>query len=395
MKYILIVPDGMADDPLPELDGKTPMEAAQKPHMNRLASEGIVGIVDVTPPGMYPGSDSANMALLGYDPLQYYTGRGAVEAAAMGIDMEEKDVAFRCSLVSTDGEKMLDYSAGHITTEEARPLIELAGKKLCTKQMRLFPGVGYRHILLWHDGPVEVTTYPPHEYRNSLLLDIMPQGENESQIRQFIWDSIDLLDKHPFNVRRRDEGKPPANTLWPWSQGRSPQMPSFFQKRGLTGAVISAVDVVKGLGKLTGLDVINVPGATGYYDTDYEGKARAGLKTLESHDFLWIHIEATDEAGHAADIEQKIRAIEQIDTLVVNVLEQGLRGVDDWRMLIVPDHATPITTQGHKAMPVPYLLYDSRGRKGKVNAPYDERAAMEKVPHIQDGYRLIDELLKK
>jgi 2,3-bisphosphoglycerate-independent phosphoglycerate mutase len=393
MKYILLVPDGAADEPLADLDGKTPLEVARTPFLDDLAQNGLVGAVQVTPPEMYPGSDAANMALLGYDPTRYYTGRGPVEAAAMGIPMDPKDVAFRCSLVSTDGEKLLDYSAGHITTAEARPLIELANQKLGTRALSLFPGVSYRHILRWHDGPTEVKTYPPHENMDKPLAEIWPQGDGDTKLRAFIEDSINLLDDLPFNRQRRGEGKPPANMLWPWSPGRVPQLPSFFQRRGLTGAVISAVDVVRGLGKLTGLEIVDVPGATGYFDTDYEGKGRYAVNTLHRHDFVWVHVEAPDEAGHAGSIEEKIRAIENFDKRVVGTILDGMKRLDDFRLLCAPDHKTPVSTRGHAVGPVPFLLYDSRKslRSGST-LPYDERALADAKVHIPEGYRLIDEL---
>lgn len=391
MKYVLLVPDGMADEPLADLGGKTPLEVARTPYMDDLAQKGIVGVVDVTPAGMYPGSDVANMALLGYDPRDNYTGRGAVEAAAMGISMDAHDVAFRCSLVSTDGEKMLDYSAGHITTEEARPLIE-ASRKLLTRQMRLFPGVGYRHILLWNDGPVDVQCCQPHEHMDESLESILPTGDRDFTLRRLIWDSLELLDDHPFNRRRRDEGKIPANTLWPWGQGRAPQMESFFRRNGMTGAVIAAVDVVKGLGRLTGLEIVNVPGATGFFDTDYRAKGRAAVEALNRHDFVWVHVEAPDEAGHAGSIDEKIRAIESVDGLTLGTMLDGLKHLDHFRILVVPDHATPIATRGHKANPMPYLLFDSRTPRANTT-PYDERATHEPVPHVDDGFRLIEELL--
>lgn len=393
MKYILIVPDGMADEPIAELGDRTPMEVARTPYLDDLANRGTVGVVDVTPPGMYPGSDAANMALLGYDPRVYYTGRGPVEAAAMQIPMDPKDVAFRCSLVTTDGEKMLDYSAGHIPTAESRLLIE-AAQKICTRAQRLFPGVSYRHILRWTDGPLDVETFAPHENMDRRLAEILPSGEGESQLRRFIWDSLDLLDDLPYNRRRREEGQPAANTLWPWGQGRAPQMPSFAKVRGKTGAVIAAVDVIKGLGRLTGLEVADVPGATGYFDTDYYAKARYALAALDRHDFVWVHVEAPDEAGHAGSVDEKIKAIEQIDQKVVGTMLDGLKKLDDFRMLVVPDHATPVSTRGHKAMPVPYLLFDSSATSRKSTIPYDERAAQENVPHVEEGYRLIEQLLK-
>lgn len=392
MKYILIVPDGMADEPLADLGDKTPLEVADTPYMDDLAKKGTVGMVSVTPPEMYPGSDAANMSLLGYDPTLYYTGRGPVEAAAMQIPMDARDVAFRCSLITTDGEKLLDYSAGHVETEAARSLIETA-QKLCSRQQRLFPGVSYRHILLWNDGPLDVKTNAPHENMNRRLAEILPEGDGEARLRQFIWDSLELLDNHPYNRRQRDEGKPPANTLWPWGQGRAPQMPSFRIRRKMTGAVISGVDVVRGLGRLTGLEVVEVPGATGYFDTDYYAKARYAVEALNRHDFVWVHVESPDEAGHLGSIDEKIKAIEQIDKLVVGTMLDRLKKLDDFRMLIVPDHATPISTRGHKIGPVPYLLFDSQTTR-RNTVPYDERAQHEKVTHVEEGYRLIEQLLK-
>lgn len=393
MKYILLVPDGAADEPLAELDGKTPLEVARTPCLDHLAVTGRVGSVQVTPLDMYPGSDAANMALLGYDPRRYYTGRGPIEAAAMKIPMDAKDVAFRCSLVSTDGERLLDHSSGHISNEDAMPIIELANKKLSTSYLRLFPGVAYRHIMRWTDGPVEVRTVPPHESINKLLSEIYPVGDQENRLREFIGDSINLLDELPYNKRRREEGKMPANMLWPWSPGRTPQLESFAKKRGMTGAVISAVDVVRGLGELTGLEVIHVPGANGYFDTNYSGKATAALAALDRHDFVWVHLEAPDEAGHLGNLDEKIKAIENFDKLIVGAIVEGMRSKDDFRLLCSPDHKTPIATRGHSIGPVPYLLFDSRkALRGGGHLPYDERALYEVKTVIEDGYRLIEDL---
>jgi len=393
MKYILLVPDGAADNPLADLDGKTPLEAARTPYLDDLARTGLVGSVQVTPLEMYPGSDAANMALLGYDPVQYYTGRGPIEAAAMDIPMDPKDVAFRCSLISTDGKNLLDYSAGHIETEDARSIIELAGRKLCTRAMSLFPGVSYRHILRWTDGPTEVKTAPPHEYTGKPLADIYPVGEQENRLRNFIQDSLNLLDDLPYNRRRREEGKMPANMLWPWSPGRAPLLPSFFKLRGVTGAVISAVDVVRGLGKLAGLEIIHVPGATGYFDTNYLGKGKSAISALDRHDFVWVHVESPDEAGHAGSIDEKIRGIENFDKLVVGTILDGMKKLDDFRLLCAPDHKTPIATRGHGIGPVPFLLFDSRRAiRGGGHLPYDERGEADAKVRLPEGYRLIDDL---
>ena len=311
----------------------------------------------------------------------------------MGIPLDDKDVAFRCSLISTDGDTLLDYSAGHITTEEARPLIELANAKLGTRSLTLFPGVSYRHILRWTDGSSDVLTHPPHENMQKRLMDIYPQGDGETRLRNFIQDSLNLLDDLPYNRQRRSEGKPPANMLWPWSPGRTPLLPTFFARRNATGAVISAVDVVRGLGRLTGLEVVHVPGATGYFDTNYQGKAEYALEALNRHDFVWVHVESPDEAGHAGSIDEKIRAIENFDNLVVGTLLDGMRKLDDFRLLCVPDHKTPVATRGHAVGPVPFLLFDSRrGLRGGGHLPFDERALADTKVHLPEGYRLIDDL---
>lgn len=393
MKYLLLVPDGAADLPVPELDGKTPLEVAKTPNLDKLTETGIVGSVQVTPTDMYPGSDAANMALLGYDPTRYYTGRGPIEASAMEIPMEAKDVAFRCSLISTDGETLLDYSAGHISTEEAKPLIALANQKLGTQSIRLFPGVSYRHILRWSNGPVEVKTHPPHECMGKLIKEILPVGEGETAIRQFMDDSLNLLNDIEFNRKRRDAGKPPANMFWLWSPGRVPQLPTFQKKYGMTGAVISAVDVVRGLGRLTGLEIVSVPGATGYFDTNYVGKAKHAVQALHRHNFVWVHVESPDEAGHAGSIEEKIRAIERFDKEVVGTILAEMKGFDDFRILCAPDHQTPVSTRGHAVGAVPFLLYDSSKvlRKGGM-LPYDERALHETKNIVYEGYRLIESL---
>ncbi|MDE2125061.1 MAG: cofactor-independent phosphoglycerate mutase [Armatimonadetes bacterium] len=393
MKYILLVPDGAADEPLEVLDGKTPLQAARTPNLSRMAERGFTGSVQVTPLEMYPGSDAANMALLGYNPAEYYTGRGPIEAAAMQIPMEQRDVAFRCSLVSTDCERLTDYSSGHITTEEARPLVELADQKLGVSWRRLFPGVSYRNILRWSDGPTELETFAPHESVGTALDDIWPRGDQEDKVRSWIEDSINLLDGVAFNRNRRSEGKPPANMLWPWSPGRMPHLPPFTSLRGVTGAAVSGVDVARGLARLTGLEVIDVPGATGYFDTDYAAKGRAAAQALQRHDFVWIHVESPDEAGHAGDVDEKIRAIENFDRLTIGLLLAGISESADYRILCVPDHPTPIATRRHARGPVPYLLYDSREMlRGAGRAPFDERA-LDDVSRLQpEGWRLMDEL---
>ncbi len=389
MKYIMLVPDGMADLPLDELGGQTPMQAARTPHSDALAEQSLVGSVLTVPPGMYPGSDVANMDLLGYDPRQYYTGRGPIEAVAMGVPLDARDAAYRCSLVSSDGVTMNDYSSGHITTEESRPLVELLQKKLGGRSLHFYPGVGYRHILAWQGGPVEVKTTPPHDIQGKLLADYWPEGDGAERLKQMMYDSLEILDDHPINHARREDGKQPGNMIWLWGQGYAPSLPGFFQTYGKRGAVITAVDVVRGLGRATGMTIINVPGATGYIDTDYAAKARYAVAALDAHDFVYVHVESPDESGHEGNLEHKIRSIEDIDKKVVGVLREGMVKKDDYRLLIVPDHKTPIALKTHEEGPVPFLLYDSAKPHTASHFPFDERAVGEATTQVEDGTRLI------
>lgn len=393
MKYIFLVPDGMADLPMPELDGQTPLQAARTPNFDALAQTSLIGGVLTVPPGMYPGSDVANMALLGYDPRRYYTGRGPIEAVAMGIPLETRDAAYRCSLVSSDGTTMQDYSSGHISTEEARPLIELIEKKLGGRGLSFYPGVGYRHILRWSGGPVEVKTTPPHDIQGQALAAYWPEGDGASRLRQMMYDSLEILDGHEINTRRREEGKAPGNMIWLWGQGYAPTLPNFLATYGKTGAVITAVDVVRGLGRATGLDIINVPGATGYIDTDYEAKARYALAALGTHDFVYIHVESPDESGHEGNLEHKLRSIEDIDKKVLGTLRDGMHKKDDYRLLIAPDHKTPLALKTHEEGPVPFMLYDSAKPHSGRHYPFDERAVAEAPTQVEDGTRLIRMLL--
>ncbi len=371
------------------------MQAARTPNLDKLANKGKVGSVLTVPDGMYPGSDVANMSLLGYPPAKHYTGRGPIEAAAMQVPLDDKDVAYRCSLVSTDGETLIDYSAGHVTTEEARVLMELVQQKFGSRRFTFFPGVQYRHILRWTDGELNVKTTPPHDIQGKPLQTYLPQGDGEETLRSLIFDSLELLDGHDINRRRRDEGKNPANTLWPWGQGRPTVLPSFFKTRGLSGAVITAVDLLRGLGRCAGMKIVDVPGATGYIDTNYRGKADYTLNTLDSGiDFLFLHIESPDESGHEGNLDHKLRSIEDIDRLVVGPLLDGFkeRG-EPFRLMVVPDHATPIALKTHRSGPVPFLLYDSQDEQ-RSSLPYDERALDETRLIVEEGHRLIELLLK-
>lgn len=389
MKYIMLVPDGMADLPLAELDGQTPMQAARTPNFDALAEQSLVGGVLTVPPGMYPGSDVANMELLGYDPQKYYTGRGPIEAVAMGVPLEARDAAYRCSLVASDGTTMLDYSSGHITTEESRPLIELIGQKLGGRGLTFYPGVGYRHILAWQGGPVEVKTTPPHDIQGQPLAPYWPEGDRAERLQQMMYDSLEILDNHPINHTRREEGKAPGNMIWLWGQGYAPALPNFLQTYGKRGAVITAVDVVRGLGRATGMTIVNVPGATGYIDTDYGAKAQYALNALDTHDFVYVHVESPDESGHEGNIEHKLRSIEDTDRKLLGPLRDGMTKRDDYRLLIVPDHKTPIALRTHEEGPVPFLLYDSAKPHTASHFPFDERAVTEATTQVEDGTRLI------
>lgn len=396
MKYVVVVPDGMADRPLPELDGKTPMQAAHKPNMDALARHGKVGRVQTIPEGMPPGSDVANMALMGYDPRIAYTGRGPLEAASMGVDLDSRDVAFRCNLVYTDGTTMIDYSSGHITTEEARILMQFVNEKLGNSVINFFPGISYRHLLVWRNGSDQIECTPPHDITGKPIESHLPVGDNDTKIRQMMFDSMEILSKHEINKRRLDEGKNIANMIWPWSPGVPPHMSTFGAKFGLTGSVISGVDLVKGIGKYAGLQVIEVPGATGYFDTNYYGKSQYALESLKERDFVFVHVEAPDEAGHEGLIDSKIEAIQQIDEKIVGPIVEGLRKQNNpFRILVSPDHPTPITIKTHVADPVPFILYDVRNEEKTQSLPYDERAIEETDFRVEDGFLLMNLLLER
>ena len=371
------------------------MEAARTPNLDSLAEKGQVGSVLTVPEGMYPGSDVANMSLLGYAPAKYYTGRGPLEAAAMDVPLDSRDIACRCSLVATDGETLLDYSSGHITTEEARELMSLVQDKFGSRRFTFFPGVQYRHILRWTGGSLNLKTTPPHDIQGKPLAPYLPTGEGEDELRRLIFDSLELLDNHPVNRRRRDAGKAPGNTLWPWGQGLPTVLPSFFGERQLSGAMITAVDLLRGLARCAGLRIVDVPGATGYIDTNYRGKAEYGVRALkDGADFLFLHIESPDESGHEGNLDHKMRSLEDIDRLTVGPLIAGMQATrEPFRVMVVPDHATPLALKTHRSGPVPFLLYDSRDDR-RSSLPFDERALPETKLNVDEGHRLIDLLFE-
>ena len=397
MKYIIIVPDGAADYPCEELGGKTPLEVAETPNMDYLAKEGIIGRVRTIPKDFSSSSDIANLSLLGYSPQQYYTGRGPLEAANMGIELDSKDVAFRCNLVTETDGKLVDYSAGHITNKEAHALIECLNKNLRTERMRFYPGVSYRHLMVFKYGYDlnlhSIATYPPHDIMGQSIDKYLPSGKESSVLTELMEKSRSILSSHEINSVRIDLQENPANMIWLWGQGVKPQIPSFKDKFGKTGAVVSAVDLIKGIGKLIGFKVLNVEGATGFYDTNYEGKATAALKSLKEVDLVYIHIEATDEAGHNQDLRMKITCLERIDRLVLGTILKE-RNLDTTRILLVPDHFTPLSKRTHTPEPVPFAIAGP-GIPKSITAKFSEEEAQRSNLYFEEPSLLMEYLVKE
>lgn len=374
MKYIVVIGDGMADFPLDELGGKTPLMAAHKPIMDKMAREGVCGKVVTVPNGFSPGSDVATMSIFGYDPAKYYTGRAPIEAAGMGIEMGEDDVAFRCNLVhlaEMAGKTIMgDYSGGHITTEEARILIESLNKKIGGGSFRFFPGMSYRHIMIWKGGKWQMHTTPPHDISGKSIETHLPAGDGADAALDLMHKSWNILGEHRLNEDRVNAGKLPANSIWLWGQGKKTRMPAFKDRFHINGATVAAVDLVKGVSRLAGFDAPYVAGATGYLDTDYHAKAEKALELLGKYDIVYIHVEAPDEASHNGNVREKIRAIERIDAEVLVPLIE--RSAQDTRLLIVTDHATPISLKTHYAVEVPFAIYDKNRKSVGCLTGYNE-----------------------
>ncbi|MFQ5887962.1 MAG: cofactor-independent phosphoglycerate mutase [Candidatus Hydrothermarchaeales archaeon] len=363
MKYIILVGDGMADFPLDELGSKTPLEVAFKPNIDRLASKARLGTLKTIPDGMEAGSDIANLSILGYDPRKYYTGRGPLEAVSMGVKLGPNDIAFRCNLITEENNTLKDYCADHITSEEARLLIEGVGRAF--KDVGdFYPGVSYRHLFVLRNGVEGLKSTPPHDVIGGKISEHLIKPEDKrivKSLNSMILDSKEVLSKHSVNLKRKEKGLNPANMIWLWGQGKRPDIEPLKERYGITGAVVSAVDLIKGIGVYAGMDIIDVPGATGYYDTDYESKADHCLKALEDHGLVYLHVESIDEAGHAGDIEMKIKCIEEFDRRLVGRLLDNLE--DESSVALLPDHYTPISTKTHDPTPVPFLIY----KPGKGN----------------------------
>ena len=382
MKYVILVGDGMADRPLKKLGGKTPLEAARTPNMDFIARNGVSGMVSTIPHGMQSGSDVANLSLFGYDPKKYYTGRGPLEAISRGIKLRPRDVAFRCNTVKIEGGRMADYSAGHISTAEAAKVIRLIDKELGDKKIRFFPGVSYRHLCVIEGGPDKAKCTPPHDISGKPIAKYLPKGKGAEPLNILMEESMEILSSRKFK----------ANMVWLWGQGKTPRMPRF----PLKGSVITAVDLIKGIGLAIGLKVINVPGATGYLDTNYLGKANHALRSLEKNDFVFVHVESPDEAGHEGNVKHKIRAIEDFDRFVVGTVLKGLKklslsgahGFRDFKLMVLPDHPTPVSLKTHSSEPVPFAIYSSGGRGNGCSA-YSEREARRTGLVVPKGHDLI------
>lgn len=401
MKYAILVGDGMSDRPLAALDGKTPLEVAKVPFMNEIAKRGKIGTASTIPKGMASASDVANLAILGYDPKKYYTGRGPLEAANIGVSLGNHDIAFRCNFITANGDVLSDYSAGHITDNEAGILIEHLNEKLSSDRVRFYHGKSYRNLTVIRakgSGELEllskVSCVPPHNILNGSLRENLPKGEGADIIMRLMEDSRSALEKHEINKVRIDLKENPANMVWLWGQGTSPRLPGYRELFGIDGAIISAVDLLKGIGKLVGLEVVEVPGATGYYDTNYRGKGESAVETLRKKDFVFVHVEAPDEAGHNGDMRQKIEAIEHFDKFVVGAVWNALKDTGDFRVMVLPDHATPLSVRTHTDEPVPFAMC-GRGIAASGAASFSEKNAKAAKVRFKSGCALTEYLFRK
>ena len=397
MKYVIVLADGMADEPLPQLGNKTPMEAASTPMMDELAKFGQVGLVSTVPQNMKPGSDVANLCVMGYNPADCYSGRSPLEALSVGVSMTDTDVIFRCNIVTVTEDEpyeekiILDHSSGEISTEDADILMDAVREAFNDEEFSFFTGTSYRHITVWKNGEV-LDFEPPHDHLGQVIGQFLPENP---KFRRMMEKSFEILNNHPLNVKRAAEGKNKANSLWFWGAGTKPALQSFKEKTGLSGTMISAVDLLKGIAVGAGMQVVNVPGATGSLDTNYDGKAQAALDALleTGNDFVYIHLEGPDEMGHQGELESKIRAIELIDEKIIAAVKHGLDAAgEDYRILVLPDHPTPIRCRTHTSDPVPYLLFDSKTMTNQ-NCAFTEKAAKDSGVIIAHGYELMQKLI--
>lgn len=397
MKYIVVLGDGMADEPIDALGGKTVLEAAHKPHMDYMAAHGELGLVRTVLDGMKPGSDVANLSVMGYDTRKCYTGRSPLEAASIGVRLKDTDVTFRANLVTLSDEEryedktMVDYSAGEISTEEARELIGAVEEALHTDALHFHAGVSYRHLLVWDGGSTNVNLTPPHDISDRKITEYLPKGEGAEQLLELMKKSERILKEHPVNQKRIAAGKRPATSIWIWGEGTKPKLDDFYGKFGKKGSVISAVDLIKGIAICAGMESIDVEGATGNYDTNFEGKAKAALDALMGDsDFVYIHLEAPDECGHQGDVEHKVQSVEWIDEKVIGYLRKELERMNiEYKMMVLPDHPTPIRLKTHVSNPVPYLIYNS-AKPAETRRRYTEKEAEAAGRFIAEGHRLME-----
>ena len=397
-KYVILIGDGMADWPIPSLDGRTPLEAARKPNMDFMASEGALGMVQVVPKEMYPGSDVSNLSILGYDPQEVYTGRSPLEAASMGVDLGSDDVAVRCNVVALKNSgadsEMEDFSAGHISTGEAAELLEAMQRQVDGKGVRFYPGVSYRHLMVWPGGNDGVVTTPPHDIHGRRITEYLPKGEGAELLLELMAISREIFADHPVNRKRVQAGKLPGNSIWLWGQGKAPRMVPFREKYALSGSVVAAVDLIKGIGVYAGFRQVDVPGATGYTDTNFRGKGEHALRELEEQDFVLIHVEAPDEAGHNGDAPTKVHTIERIDEEIVGPLLERARQGGDLGILVLPDHPTPVEIRTHSQEPVPFVFYPvPEGLSSYSGKRYTEADGRSTGQFVEKGTSLIGYLL--
>ena len=401
-KYVIIVGDGMADYPVESLGGKTPLMVARTPHMDWMAESGEIGLVRTVPDGFNPGSEVANLSIFGYDPIRYYTGRGPLEAASLGVKLAADDIAFRCNLVTLKFQGndivMEDFSAGHITDEEAKKVVIDLNKEMATNEIRFYAGVSYRHLMVLKNGAAKSSNLekleiiPPHDIIGREISPFLPQMKEP--VLTLMKESQRLLKNHPVNHAREAKGLPPANSIWLWGQGRSPRMITLKERFGMDGYVISAVHLIKGIGILAGLEALEVPGATGYFDTNYDGKVQYALRGLGEKDFVYLHVEAPDEAGHMGNLRLKIESIEAFDEKVVGALLKGMKRFERYKVLVLPDHPTPLSVRTHTADPVPYAIYSNEGATPSAHGKaFDEVSAGQSGISIEKGFELIERFL--
>jgi len=403
VKYLVMLCDGMADEPNEALGNSTPMEKANKPCMDSLAAKAEVGIVKTVAEGLKPGSDVANLSVLGYEPAVYYSGRSPLEAASIGIDLKDTDVTLRCNLVTLSDDEdyenktILDYCADDISSEEAKILIEYIQEKLGNDVFRFYPGVSYRHCLVWSNGnPHPGVLTPPHDITGKVITDYIPKGEAVDELYDLMKKSYDLLKDHPVNQARIARGKRPANSIWLWGEGTKPLLDNFSEKFGKKGSMISAVDLLKGIAICAGMNSVDVEGATGYLDTNFDGKCKAAIEEFKKGaDLVYIHVEAPDECGHRGEIENKVKAIEMIDEHILAPVVEFLRGYDDFAVLVCPDHPTPLSIRTHTSTPVPYLIYDSKNEINSGVKVFCEKEARETGNYIEKGFTMMNYFLTK